>query len=60
MDYAEAERLLIVPAVFDHRIVKLDVLQGWPPRLRQVRAAIHDGTARNRPHGAPEDFGIRI
>jgi Zn-dependent protease with chaperone function len=59
MRQTEADRLLIVPAVFDNRIVKLDILRSWPHTLDQVERTIAAGNARQRPDGNAEDIGIR-
>lgn len=53
------ERSHGLDAAFANRLAKLDLIEHWPDRQREIEQAIRNGTARQRPHGNVEDIGIR-
>jgi hypothetical protein len=48
-----------IPAAYQNRAAKLDVIQKWPAELIQVRARIEAGTHLGRTHGDVKDIGFR-
>ncbi len=54
------ERKQGLPVAFDNRQAKLDLIQLWPAKKREIDAAVDSGQARMRPHGDVEDIGIRL
>jgi len=53
------EREKGMPVAFENRRAKLQLVERWPARRREVVAAIQQGKARQRPFGDVEDIGVR-
>jgi hypothetical protein len=48
-----------IPAAFEAKLAKLEVIERWPSAQRKVQARIEEGKARDRKHGDVEDIGYR-
>ncbi len=53
------ERTEGLNVLFDNRLAKVDLLQQWPGRLREIERTILEEKARQRPHGDVADIGFR-
>jgi hypothetical protein len=48
-----------IPATYEIRLARLDILQHWPGRRDSTLQVIEDGRARQRRHGDIDDIGYR-
>jgi hypothetical protein len=48
-----------VAVAYDNKRAKLELIQQWPARQKEIAEVIAAGRARQRPHGDVEDIGIR-
>lgn len=48
-----------IPVAFENKIAKLELLEHWPAKKREIAAAISAGTARQRKFGDIDDIGLR-
>jgi Skp family chaperone for outer membrane proteins len=55
----DLERRHGLESSYDNRFAKLDLLEQWPARQREIERTIASGTARQRRHGNIEDVGVR-
>lgn len=55
----DTERDHGVPVAYDNKRAKLDLLQQWPARQKEIQQTIASGRARDRRYGDVEDIGIR-
>lgn len=55
----KAEREHGLPIAYENKRAKLDLIQSWPAKKREIEQAIAEGRARQRPFGDVEDIGIR-
>lgn len=55
----ETEREHGVPVAYDNKRAKLDLIQQWPAKQKEIQQNIASGQARQRRHGDVEDIGVR-
>jgi len=55
----KTQRSISIPADYDHRLTKLEIIAQWPAKQREVAAAIAGGKARARKWGDVDDIGFR-
>ena len=48
-----------MPITFDNKLAKIDLLEQWPARKKEIAATIAAGKARQRTYGDIEDIGFR-
>jgi hypothetical protein len=48
-----------LPLTYDNKKAKLELLQQWPTKQKEIADIIASGRARQRPHGDVEDIGLR-
>jgi len=46
-------------ATFDNKLAKVDLIEHWPARRKEIEALIARGQARQRRYGDVEDIGVR-
>lgn len=55
----KAEREHGLPVSFDNKRAKLELVQRWPEKRREIADLIASGRARSRQYGNVEDIGLR-
>lgn len=60
LDKKKAEREHGLPLAYDNRLAKLDLIEHWPARKREIEETLTSGLARERRYGDVEDIGIRV
>jgi hypothetical protein len=48
-----------IPIAYENRKAKLDLIEQWPAKFKQLSKQLEDGTYRNRHWGDVEDIGFR-
>lgn len=59
MNQKKAEREHGLPVAYDNKRAKLELIQRWPEKKKEIADLIASGRARSRPYGNVEDIGIR-
>lgn len=60
LDQKKAEREHGLPLAYDNRLAKLDLIEEWPAKKREIEETLASGLARERRYGDVEDIGIRV
>ena len=60
LDTRKAEREHGLPLAYDNRFAKLDLIEQWPAKKREIDQTLESGLARERRYGDVEDIGIRV
>jgi Zn-dependent protease with chaperone function len=53
------EREKGLPVAFENKLAKLDLVQQWPAKKKEIDKIIAEGRARQRRYGDAEDVGVR-
>jgi gas vesicle protein len=48
-----------IPIAYENRKAKLDLIEQWPAKFKEISKQLEDGTYRNRHWGDVEDIGFR-
>jgi Zn-dependent protease with chaperone function len=48
-----------IPIAYENRKAKLDLIEQWPAKFKEISKQLEDGTYRNRRWGDVEDIGFR-
>lgn len=48
-----------MPVAFDNKLAKVDLIEQWPAKKREIESIIAEGRARQRLYGDIEDIGVR-
>jgi hypothetical protein len=59
MRQKKTEREQGVPIAYDNKRAKLDLIQQWPAKKKEIAQSVASGRARERRFGDVEDIGIR-
>lgn len=60
LNQKQTERRQGAPVAFDNKRAKLDLLQQWPARKKEIEQTLAAGRARTRRFGDAEDIGVRV
>jgi len=56
---AEVLAAQAIPVAYENKLAKLELIEKWPAEYRAIKAAIADGSYKNRRWGDAEDVGFR-
>lgn len=60
LELLETERKHGVPVAYDNKLAKIDLMEKWPAKRKEIEALVDSGEARQRRYGEVEDIGVRV
>ena len=56
----KTEREHGVPLAYDNKLAKVDLIEQWPAKKKEIEMLLNSGKARERRFGDVEDIGVRV